>query len=66
LKPEEGDEHKKNMMRPDKYVMGCFRKSLDSLVGFVIYNFTFIVVMVIIINNLQNNIIFLVQLATML
>jgi hypothetical protein len=37
LKPEEGDEHK-NMMRPDKYVMGCFRKSLDFLVGFVIYN----------------------------
>jgi predicted transglutaminase-like protease len=37
LKPEEGDEHK-NMMRPDKYVMGCFRKSLDFLVGFVVYN----------------------------
>ncbi len=26
------------MMRPDKYVMGSFRKSLDFLVGFVIYN----------------------------
>jgi len=37
LQPEEGDEHK-NMMRPDTYVMGCFRKSLDFLVGFVIYN----------------------------
>jgi hypothetical protein len=37
LKPEEGDEHK-NMMRPGKYVMGCFRKSLDFLVGFVVYN----------------------------
>jgi hypothetical protein len=37
LKPEDGDEHK-NMMRPDKYVMGCFRKSFDFLVGFVAYN----------------------------